>query len=109
MKHRQYRHPVDILSITPVPDEVGNHRGKETVLLHTRANVNPVGGREFHAASAVFSNEELEFEVRYCRALEEVRSQTHLILFRGRRYDIKTMDNFQLKDDAVKIRAVLHA
>jgi SPP1 family predicted phage head-tail adaptor len=100
---------VSILRITPVPDELGNHRGKETVLLHTRANVNPVGGREYTAASAVFSNEELEFELRYCRALEEVRPQTHSILFRGRRYDIKAMDNYQMANDAVKIRAVRHA
>jgi head-tail adaptor len=100
---------VDILRIDPVPDEIGNQRGEETVLLHTRANVNPVGGREFHAASAVCSNEELEFEMRYCKALEEVRPQTHGILFRGKRYDIKTMDNYQMANDAVKMRAVRHA
>jgi SPP1 family predicted phage head-tail adaptor len=100
---------VDILRTTPVPDDIGNQRTEETVFLHTRANVNPVGGREFHAASAVFSNEELEFEIRYCRALEEVRPQSHGILFCGKRYDIKAMDNYQMANDAVKIRAVRHA
>ena len=78
------------------------------MLLHTRANVNPVGGREYIAASAVFSNEELEFEMRYCKALDEVRPQTHEILFRGKRYDIKAMNNYQMANDAVKIRAVRH-
>lgn len=66
-------------------------------LLHLHAlKVNKTGGGETVGAGAEHFHPRLTFEVRWCKALEDVihGPQVHRIFYRGRPYNIKDYDDF---------------
>ncbi len=66
-------------------------------------------GRDYYAALAVGEEQTVEFVVRYVAFLDELKTDTHRLLYDGEIYDIKHID--YLKDDGMwlKIRAVRRA
>jgi SPP1 family predicted phage head-tail adaptor len=66
-------------------------------------------GRDYFAAVAVGEEQTVEFTIRYVAFLEELKTDTHRLVFEGGIYDLKQVD--YLKDDGtwLKLRAVRHA
>ena len=63
-------------------------------------------GRDYYAALAVGQEQTIEFGIRYVAFLDELKTDTHRLVYAGDIYDIKQIDH--LKDDGmwIKLRAV---
>ena len=63
-------------------------------------------GRDYYAAAVVGEEQTVEFTVRFVPFLDEIKTDTHRLLFNDDIYDIKQVDF--LKDDGmwVKIKAL---
>ena len=77
-------------------------------LLTCQAQVNGLSGSEYWAASAEQAQNNVDFTVRYTPLLSGLLPQTTRILFRGLRYDVRSIDNFMYQDRSLKLRAVMH-
>jgi SPP1 family predicted phage head-tail adaptor len=73
------------------------------------AYVNGISGTEFWSAQAVQAEQTVVFTVRYCRFMKELDTMDFRILFDGKPYDIKNIDNVRYGNDVVKIRAIAHS
>ena len=76
-------------------------------LVTCQAQVNGLSGNEYWAASAEQAQNSVDFVVRYTAALAALAPQTTRILFRGNRYDVKSIDNFMYQNRSFKLRAVM--
>ena len=82
-----------------------------TDLLNLHAlQVNKTGGGENFSAGAEQFRPRLTFEVRYCKALEDVvhNPQQHRIVYRGRNYDIQDYDDFMEQHRTVRLVGVAY-
>ena len=77
-------------------------------LLTCQAQVNGLSGNEYWAASAEQAQTTVDFVVRYASVLADLVPQTTRIMFRGQRYDVKSIDNFMYQNRSLKLRAVMH-
>lgn len=80
-------------------------------LLHPHAlQVNKTGGGETHNAAAEQFRPRLTFELRWCKALEDVAytPQLHRIVYRGRVYDIQDYDDFMEQHRTVRLVGVAY-
>lgn len=77
-------------------------------LVTCQAQVNGLSGNEYWAASAEQAQNIVDFVVRYTAALAALVPQTTRILFRGSRYDVKSIDNFMYQNRSLKLRTVMH-
>ena len=79
-----------------------------TDLITCNAQVNGLSGNEYWAASAERAQNSVDFVVRYTTSLAAIVPQTTRILFRGDRYDVKSIDNFMYQNQSLKFRTVMH-
>lgn len=73
-----------------------------------QAQVNGLSGNEYWAASAEQAQSSVDFVIRYTPLLADLLPQTTRILFRGNRYDVKSIDNFMYQNRSLRLRAVMH-
>ena len=71
------------------------------------AQVNGLSGSEYWAASAEQAQNTVDFIVRYTVILSDLVPQTTRIIFRGKVYDVKSIDNFMYQNRSLKLRAVM--
>lgn len=82
-----------------------------TDLLRLHAlQVNKTGGGESFSAGSEQFHPRLTFEVRWCKALEDVvySPQTHRIIYRGRAYNIQDYDDFMEQHKTVRLVGVAY-
>lgn len=82
-----------------------------TDLLHLHAlQVNKTGGGETFSAGAEQFHPRLTFELRWCKALEDVvySPQLHRIMYRGRAYNIGDYDDFMEQHRTVRLVGVAY-
>ena len=77
-------------------------------LVICQAQVNGLSGNEYWAASAEQAQNSVDFVVRYTTTLATTVPLTTRILFRGDRYDVKSIVNFMYQNRSLKLRAVMH-
>lgn len=80
-------------------------------LLHLHAlQVNKTGGGENFGAGAEQYHPRLTFEVRWCKALEDVvySPQLHRIIYRGRSYNIGDYDDFMEQHRTVRLVGIAY-
>lgn len=81
--------------LTNKPDKIGNQTTEWEDFFTTWASVNGVGGREYYAASQVNSQNDVTFKVRYSRKIVGFLSSEIKIVYNGRTYDIKHIDDYK--------------
>lgn len=103
-----YKHPIVIkaLAAEPVFDNDGNDITDYVPLMKCRAKINGVGSKEYYAASAYNAENDLTFEVRYCKRLAAINLPETIIEYGGGIYDIKQIDDYMQSHVTLKIRAV---
>ena len=77
-----------------------------TDLLHLHAiSVNKTGGSETFSAGADQYHPRLNFDLRWCQALEAIRydTQSHRILYRGHAFNIKDWDDYMEQHLTVRL------
>ena len=63
------------------------------------------GDRESHAAAAEQFHPRLQFEIRWCKAIEDAvyTPQLHRIIYKGRQYNIQGYDDYMEQNRTVKV------
>lgn len=79
---------------------------KWTDRLHLHAQVNKSNGGQAFAAGADQYRASLTFEVRYCKALEEIayNPQPYRVTYRGRTFKVTDYDDFMEQHRTVRLR-----
>lgn len=79
-------------------------------ILNLHAHVNKTGGSQTFAADADQFHARLNFDFRYCQALEEIRYQPQLyrLFYRGHTFQIIDYDDYQEQHRTVRIAGVLY-
>lgn len=82
----------------------GTEEWSDLLRLHA-LQVNKTGGGESFGAGAEQYKPRLTFELRWCKALEDVVYQPHLhrIVYRGRTYNIQDYDDFMEQHRTVRL------
>lgn len=100
------------MSYTPFTIQVQDPDTEEwSDLLHLHAlKVNKTGGGETNNAGAEQFHPRRTFEVRWCKALEDVAHspQVHRIFYRGRPYNIQDYDDFMEEHRTVTLVGVAY-
>ena len=97
-------HPITVQKMDESTEEWTDH-------LHLHAlQVNKTGGGEAFGAGADQYHPRLTFELRWCKALEDVVNvpQLHRIVYRGRLYNIQDYDDFMEQHRTVRLVGVLY-
>lgn len=102
-----YNKPITIEKLASTADEIGNWTQEWQKLIKCRAIVNSIGGKEYYQAAQINAENDVNFTVRYCNALADITPQTARIIFKGKTYDITSIDNFMFQNVELKIRGVL--
>lgn len=100
------------MSYYPLTIQRMDHNTEEwTDLLNLHAlQVNKTGGGETFNAAAEQYHPRLTFELRWCKALEDVvyRPQIHRIIYRNRIFNIQDYDDFMEQHRVVRLVGVAY-
>lgn len=87
-----------------VYDEIGNQTSEWTDFHSCWAAVNGVSGREYREARQQNAENTVNFKIRYCKKLAELEPVGFRILFRGKIYNITSIDNQLFANDLINIK-----
>lgn len=90
--------------LTEKTDKIGNQVQIWEDFFKAWASVNGVGGREYYAASQVNSQNDVVFKTRYSRKIASFLSSEIRIVYNGRTYDIKHVDDYQERHQQLVFR-----
>lgn len=76
-------------------DSIGNDGPAWENFFTAWANVNGVGGREYYTAAQVNSQNDVIFKTRYSRKIADFLSPEIRILYNGKIFDVKHIDDYQ--------------
>ena len=94
--------------LTEKPDKIGNQAQEWTDFFTAWANVNSVGGREYYSASQVNSQNDVVFKTRYYRKIAGFLSSEIRILYNGKVYDVKHIEDYQEQHRQLNFRTETH-
>lgn len=95
---------ISIQKNTAAVDEIGNHINEWEEFFSCFATVNGEGGSEKSAAGLVVDDLDISFTVRYCKALDELDSAKHRVVFNGSVYNIISVDHMNYKKKCLKLK-----
>ena len=105
------RHPVELQQYTVTEDAVGNQHMEWHTVQRIWAAVNSLHGQEYWAAAAQGQQNTLVFVLRYSPLLGQLTAGGDLtrwrLLFDGRAYAIKSVDDLEFRHQVVKLKGVL--
>lgn len=105
MRSSDLKFPITIQKVGYENNSKGVQVAKKTDLIKCRAKINGVSTKEYIQASQINAQNDLTFEVRYCKVLSRIKPQTTIIAFEGNEYDVKSIDDFMLQHKTLVIRA----
>ena len=101
-----FKHRITIQALTVTKDEEGQQIQSWTDYATAKAYINGLSGKEYWEALAQQAENTVVFTVRFAQKINAITPQDHKIIFGGKEYDIKHIDNVQYKNEFVKIKAV---
>ena len=108
MNAEMLKQPIVIQKATVTTDSAGVQTQAWQTFYACRAYVNGLSGSEYWVAQAQQAENTVNFEIRYCQTAKDINPKQYRILFNGDIYDIQYIDNFQSKNESLKIRATAH-
>lgn len=101
-----YREPIEIQKSEYEKDEIGNQKECWETVYRGFAYVNNISGMEYWEAARTQSENTVMFHTRYHKRLEELDSKNCQIIWKGKAYNVNSIDNVQNKNEIVKFRAI---
>lgn len=101
-----YRHKIVIEKMSHSYDSVGNPVEEWKPFRKTYAYMNGLSGREYWEAATLNAENTVDFVCRWKKFFEEMDTTNYRIVWRGKNFDIKTIDNVQFRNETVKLRTV---
>lgn len=87
------------------PNEIGQQIESWSDYAKVHAYVNSYSGSEKYAGKRDISAADISFTVRYCKKISAINSVDFRIIFRNEVYNILFVDNYQFKNETLKILA----
>ena len=91
--------------IAKTDDDIGNHSSEWKDFYKCWASVNCVGGREYYRAAQSNSQNDMIFKIRYSKAISEYDTSEIRIVYNGKIYNIKHIDDYMQQHRELVIRA----
>lgn len=102
-----YTKKIEIQSLTESQDAIGNDKETWTTLFKPWAEITTTKSQEYYAAAQVNSEQDYVFKIRYSRTIADKLTSEMRILYRGKYYDIKNIDDVDEQHRQIVMRAVL--
>lgn len=102
-----YTKKIEIQQYTETEDAIGNQVQTWTALFYPWAEISTATGKEYYAAAQVNSENDVIFKIRYSSCMAGKLSSELRILYNGKYYDIKRIDDVNEQHRQYVIRAAL--
>lgn len=100
-----YNKKIEIQHFSETIDVIGQRIQSWNTLFKPWASVNGVGGREYYKAAQTNSENDMIFKIRYSNKLNNCLTSEIRILYNGKTYDIKHIDDYMQQHRELVIRA----
>lgn len=87
-------------------DEIGNPIEEWKPFKRAYAYMNGLSGKEYWEADVLNAENTVDFVCRWKKFFDSMDTRNYRIAWKGKKFNIKTIDNVQFQNDIVKIRAV---
>ena len=101
-----YAQRISIEKVVQSYDSIGNPVEEWKPFRKTYAYMNGLSGKEYWEAATLNAENTVDFVCRWKKFFNEMDKKNYRIVWKGKVFDIKTIDNVQFRNDTVKIRAV---
>lgn len=89
-----YTHKISFQVLAEKSDEIGSQSQEWTEVFTAWAKVNGIGGREYYNARQTNSENDMIFKVRYSRKIADYLTSEIRIVYNGRYFDVKHVDDY---------------
>lgn len=107
MNAGEYRDPFKIEKNSYTSDEIGNQTALWTEYYKGYAFVNNLYGAEYWEAAQTQAENTVVFTMRYHPLLDTINTRGFRLIYRGKIYNIKSIDNVKYRNELVKIKATM--
>lgn len=105
MDASDYTEPFELIRLEQEIDDEGiQHENSETVFKGFAKVVN-ISGSEFWAASAIGAQNTIKVSTRWNKRFEALDIRSHVLVIRGRRFDITAADNISWRNEGCTFKA----
>lgn len=101
-----YTQRISIEKVSHSYDSIGNPVEEWKLFRKTYAYMNGLSGKEYWEAATLNAENTVDFVCRWKKFFDEMDTTNYRIVWRGKNFDIKTIDNVQFRNETVKLRAV---
>lgn len=101
-----YTQRISIEKLSHNYDSIGNPVEEWKPFKKTYAYMNGLSGKEYWEAVVLKEENTVDFVCRWKKFFDEIDVKNYRIVWRGKIFNIKTIDNVQFRNEIVKIRAV---
>ena len=101
-----YTQRISIEKLSHNYDSIGNPVEEWKPFKKAYAYMNGLSGKEYWEAAVLKEENTVDFVCRWKKLFDEIDVKNYRIVWRGKIFNIKTIDNVQFRNEIVKIRAV---
>lgn len=98
------RQRIDIQKKTITKDSIGNQIEDWQPWNSFWIEANGLWGAEYYAATTQNQENTVELTLRYCKDLELINTFEYRVIFNGKTYDIKNIDNIKYENTWFKLK-----
>lgn len=92
-----YTHKIQFQILSEMTDSIGIQSPEWTTIFTAWANINGIGGREYYSARQTNSENDMIFKVRYSRKIAHYLTSEIRIVYNGKIFDVKHVDDYMEK------------
>lgn len=104
MQSGAYKHLITIEKREKIIDSIGNTKKQWIEFKKDYAYANGLSGQEYWEAQKSNDENTIDFTLRWKPYLDTIDTKEYRIVFKGKMYNIKTIDNIRFNNKNVKIR-----
>lgn len=101
-----YRQRIVIEKLTQGYDELRNPIEEWMTYKRIYTYMNGLSGKEYWEAATLNAENTVDFVCRWKKFFDEIDTKNYRLVWKGKIFDIKTIDNVRFQNEIVKIRAV---
>ena len=106
MEAGAYTQKISIEKLSHSYDSIGNPIEEWKPFKKTYAYMNGLSGKEYWEAATLNAENTVDFVCRWKKFFDVMDTTNYRIVWKGKKFNIKTIDNVQLCNEIVKLRAV---
>ena len=101
----EFRERIEVVDSNAGVDDLGDPTSSEKVVFATYAKVSSLSGREYWEAAALKSEGTLKFFCRWDKRLDAFDTKRLYVRWRGEPYDVQAVENVDMRNETVVIKA----